>query len=604
MTPDPACRCPVPPFLRCLPATLALLGAFLGLTALRAAEMSPDRLTSRARPAAPKVRPVALRTEIATGAGQRHRVVLPGGAVLYVNQNTTVKLDAARRVRLQTGEILVETAPGKGDRPADFVVQTPRREVAGREARFAVRSSKAGTGVVVAQGRVTVSGLEGGLNAGQQLAPGSAKAAAAPRLSHLLDWSRELMSAAEASPVPGSPHAGGALVAVDPEGQEAKLSLRRYHIDVHIEDGFARTTIDQTYFNHENARLEAPSTSLCRPTPRCRGWPSPKVQRPTYRLDWPNYNAGQVNEQKYFARLLADLCRGIPEQELAGRGRKPIPLADQAFAAVLKVHFLFSARRFMGEPDAASEAGYVRPIHFNSVLNALENPALTPVLYQLIQQSALPLRTVETTFAPDSSGFCTSKFIRWFDVKYGVTREKAEWVKVHLICGVKTDIVTAAAILDKNAADCPQLPGPVQATAQAFEVREVDADKAFGSAENLELVDSLGGKLFAPLKSNAAGAAGSIFEKTLAYFTDKREEYLARYHKRSNVESVFSAIKRKFGDSVRSKTDTAMVNEALCKILAHNVCCCIAAWYELKIEPVFAPEEPAAEPRAVLRFPG
>jgi hypothetical protein len=24
-----------------------------------------------------------------------------------------------------------------------------------------------------------------------------------------------------------------------------------------------------------------------------------------------------------------------------------------------------------------------------------------------------------------------------------------------------------------------------------------------------------------------------------------------------------------------------MVNEALAKILAHNVCCCIAAWYEL-----------------------
>src|SRR5262249_5897230 len=39
-------------------------------------------------------------------------------------------------------------------------------------------------------------------------------------------------------------------------GQEAKLELRRYHIDVHIEDGFARTTIDQTYFNHMHSRLE------------------------------------------------------------------------------------------------------------------------------------------------------------------------------------------------------------------------------------------------------------------------------------------------------------------------------------------------------------
>src|SRR5262249_48926874 len=43
---------------------------------------------------------------------------------------------------------------------------------------------------------------------------------------------------------------------IDPSGQEAKLSLRKYHIDVHVEDGFARTTIDQTYFNHTTARLE------------------------------------------------------------------------------------------------------------------------------------------------------------------------------------------------------------------------------------------------------------------------------------------------------------------------------------------------------------
>ena len=46
-------------------------------------------------------------------------------------------------------------------------------------------------------------------------------------------------------------------------------------------------------------------------------------------------------------------------------------------------------------------------------------------------------------------------------------------------------------------------------------------------------------------------------------------------------------IKRKFGDSVRSKGDVAMKNEVLCKILAHNVCVCIAEWYELGITPDF-----------------
>ena len=59
------------------------------------------------------------------------------------------------------------------------------------------------------------------------------------------------------------------------------------------------------------------------------------------------------------------------------------------------------------------------------------------------------------------------------------------------------------------------------------------------------------------------------------------------YHKRSNIESAISMIKTKFGDSVRSKTDVAMRNEVLCKILCHNICCLIQSQCELGIEPMF-----------------
>ena len=330
--------------------------------------------------------------------------------------------------------------------------------------------------------------------------------------------------------------------------------------------------------------------------------PAAKVKRPTYKQDWPNYNAAQTNELRHFMDLLNDLCIVIPEPERAGRGRKPVLLRDQVFAATMKIYSLFSARRFMGQMDDAHERGFLtRPMHFNSVLNALDNPALTPILHELIRQSSLPLRFVETTFAPDSSGFCTSRFIRWFDVKYGVTREEAEWVKVHLITGVRSNIVTAVIILDKNANDSPQLPPLVNATAKAFTVKEVTADKAYTSVENFEAVAALGGTLYAPFKTNHTGAAGGLFEKMFAQFMLYREDYLKHYHQRSNVESTFSAIKRKFGDSVRSKSDTAMQNEVLCKILAHNLCCCISAWYELGIEPEFGGADEG--PRDVFAVP-
>ena len=50
-------------------------------------------------------------------------------------------------------------------------------------------------------------------------------------------------------------------------------------------------------------------------------------------------------------------------------------------------------------------------------------------------------------------------------------------------------------------------------------------------------------------------------------------------------------IKRKFGDSLRSKTGTAMVNEALCKILCHNLVVLIHEMFKLRIEPMFLPNE-------------
>lgn len=71
-------------------------------------------------------------------------------------------------------------------------------------------------------------------------------------------------------------------------------------------------------------------------------------------------------------------------------------------------------------------------------------------------------------------------------------------------------------------------------------------------------------------------------------FTLHREDYLKKYHLRSNVESTFSAIKRKFGDAVRSKTDVACKNEVLAKIVAHNVVVCIHEMHELGINLGFA----------------
>jgi hypothetical protein len=46
-------------------------------------------------------------------------------------------------------------------------------------------------------------------------------------------------------------------------------------------------------------------------------------------------------------------------------------------------------------------------------------------------------------------------------------------------------------------------------------------------------------------------------------------------------------IKGKFGSALRSKCDTGQINEALCKVLAHNICVLIQAMHALNIHPIF-----------------
>jgi transposase len=310
-------------------------------------------------------------------------------------------------------------------------------------------------------------------------------------------------------------------------------------------------------------------------------------EKTTYPQNWTAYNEAQTNEQDKFLALLADLCSGLStEQPKTGRPR--LPLSDAVFNITFKVYSTFSQRRFMSDLRTAHSRGYISKVpHFNSISNYLDDAELTPILRSLIVQSSMPLQAVETEFAADSSGFTTCRFTRWFDVKYGKERTKQDWVKAHIMCGVKTNIVTAVEIEGQHASDAKLLPALVAITSENFHMAEVSADKGYASRENSEIVAHIGAVPFIAFSSHHKGQGGGTWAKMYHYFQFKRDEFLAHYHKRSNVESTFSMMKRKFGDSLRSKGDTAMVNEALCKILCHNLVVLIHEMCELGIDPVF-----------------
>ncbi len=319
---------------------------------------------------------------------------------------------------------------------------------------------------------------------------------------------------------------------------------------------------------------------------------SVKVTRKTYTQDWPAYNAAQCAEKATVQALLRGLCDGIATPPHPGRGPKPIPLADTVYAMVTKVYGTTSARRATTDVEACAAAGHMtRAPHYNSVLAAFERPEMTALLTKLVEESAAPLAAIETSFAIDSTGFGTAVYRRWYDAKYGREMREHAWVKAHVTIGTVTGVVTAVSVTEGSVNDAPMLPELVAVTARRFTVAEVSADKAYLSHANLEAVEAVGGVPYVPFKINSKGDGPAAWRRMWGLFTYKQAEFLSHYHKRSNVESAFSAIKRKFGGAVRSRRFVAQVNEILCKVLCHNLSTLVHAMHELGVEPTFGSPE-------------
>ena len=218
-----------------------------------------------------------------------------------------------------------------------------------------------------------------------------------------------------------------------------------------------------------------------------------RAVRATYKRDWPAYNAAQTHEGEHFVTLLRRLCDTVPQPPQRGPGRPRLPISDMLFGIGVKVYSTMSTRRAMSDLRAAHADGILdRVPSCASLFRYLEDPGLTPILEDLIERSALPLRAVEVDFAVDSSGFATSTYSRWFDHKWGREIREVQWVKGHLICGVTTNVVASAKIGTARSADSPYLPTLVDATARNFDVREVSGDKAYSSHNNLRAIEAVG----------------------------------------------------------------------------------------------------------------
>lgn len=304
--------------------------------------------------------------------------------------------------------------------------------------------------------------------------------------------------------------------------------------------------------------------------------------------DWPAYYASQVNEKPLFFKILGELSKEVVEPEYV-TGRRPFPLRDMVSSLVYKVYSNLSSQRFQYDLREAQAKGLIGTAPSpNTLSEYMRDESLTDVLRQLVTKSSLPLAGAETVFAADSTGFGIPLKRIWFNRHTGRREERRNYVKLHVMVGVGSNIITCAEPSEGSASDRVYLRRLVEGTARYFDISEVTADAGYLSGENMRAVLLAGGIPYIAFYKNCALDADykSAFWKDMLYlYKTRHPRFMDRYYLRNNVEASFASMKAKFGGRLRSKSTTGQFNEALCKALCHNICVLIHSMHETKIDP-------------------
>jgi len=289
--------------------------------------------------------------------------------------------------------------------------------------------------------------------------------------------------------------------------------------------------------------------------------------------DWHNYNLSQTKEKILFVNLLKELCSIIKEPNHC-KGRRPATFRHKIFCMCMKTYENTSSRRIISELDMCRKSHYLYKLpHFNSVINYFNDSSVTSLLKELIEISAMPLSNLEKRFAVDSTGFSLRILANRWSVAKLEPRNYHRYMKAHILYGTYSNIATACEVTDGTSNDSPQFKPLLQEASKHFAIEEVSADLAYSSRENVKAVFDIGAFPLLPFKKNAVGNARGtmLWTQLFKYFKESNEEFMFRYHLRSNAESGFWMIKQRFGEFVKSRNFVGQTNEILCKVLSHNI---------------------------------
>ena len=283
------------------------------------------------------------------------------------------------------------------------------------------------------------------------------------------------------------------------------------------------------------------------------------------------------HEKEKLIQNLCDFIEPLNFEQLQIMGRPKANFKDIIKALCLMSYNGMSYRRTQTDLKWMLENGLINYVPPRSTLNDYANKENTKYLIEkLIQVSALFFQENEDTTILDSTWFGERMYSGGYRKVYDKKNAPLEKVrKLHIACLKNSKIIACAFATKGTRHDSPVFEELVHKIKEnGFQIKTLLADAGYSGKNNYAICKENGIlNAFIDFKSNATlrRAKSDLWREKLRMYKEKKEMWNQTYRFRVIIEGIFSAMKRKHVNYLRSKNETALDVELLLKALVYNL---------------------------------
>ena len=282
-------------------------------------------------------------------------------------------------------------------------------------------------------------------------------------------------------------------------------------------------------------------------------------------------------EKERFIHSMCEFIEPLNFEQLQIMGRPRANFKDIIKALLIMSYNGMSYRRTQSDLRKMYEEELIKSIPPRSTLNDYANDGnIKRLIEKLIQVSALFFNDNEDTLIIDSTWFGQRMYSGGYRKVYDKKNAPLQKVrKLHIGCLKNSKIIAFAKASSGTEHDSPFFEKIVSTISKnGFQIKTLLADAGYLSKNNYALCKELGIlNAFIDFRSNITGkrAKSDLWKEKLKLYREQKEIWNQTYRFRVIIEGVFSAIKRKNLNYLRSKKENARDVEVLLKAFVYNL---------------------------------